>query len=221
MLAKDLISEVVPSLKTSDTGGRALSWMEIFRVSHLPIVNNLEFLGLISDTDIYDMNMTDEAIGNHNLSLFSPFVTLNQHIFEVIALASKLKLTVIPVLDEKNNYLGLITQADLLYYFADLLAVKNLGGIIVLELNQNDYSLSQIAQIVESNAAKILGLYVSSPNDTMKMDVTLKINRTDLSAVLQTFTRYNYTIKASYLDDNTMDSLYNDRYDQFMRYLSI
>jgi acetoin utilization protein AcuB len=221
MLAKDLISDVVPSLKTSDTGGRALSWMEIFRVSHLPIVNNLEFLGLISDTDIYDLNMTDEPIGNHNLSLFSPFVNLNQHIFEVIALASKLKLTVIPVLDEKNKYLGLITQADLLYYFADLLAVKNPGGIIVLELNQNDYSLSQIAQIVESNDAKILGLYVSSPSDTMKMDVTLKINRTDLSAILQTFTRYNYTIKASYLDDNTMDSLYNDRYDQFMRYLSI
>lgn len=221
MLAKDLISDVVPSLKTSDTGARALSWMEIFRVSHLPIVNNLEFLGLISDTDIYDLNMIDEPIGNHNLSLFSPYATEDQHIFEVIALASKLKLTVIPVLDEKKQYLGLITQSELLHYFAELLAVKNPGGIIVLELNQNDYSLSQIAQIVEGNDAKILGLYVSSPSETTKMDVTIKINRTDLSAVLQTFARYNYTVKASYLDDNTMDSLYSDRYDQFMRYLSI
>jgi hypothetical protein len=139
----------------------------------------------------------------------------------VIALASKLKLTVVPVLDEKKQYLGLITQSELLHYFAELLAVKNPGGIIVLELNQNDYSLSQIAQIVEGNDAKILGLYVSSSSDTTKMDVTIKINRTDLSAVLQTFARYNYTVKASYLDDNTMDSLYSDRYDQFMRYLSI
>ena len=81
MLAKDLISEVVPALKTSDTGLRALSWMEIFRISHLPIVNNKEFLGLISDTDIYDLNMANEPIGNHHLSLFSPFVTSDQHIY--------------------------------------------------------------------------------------------------------------------------------------------
>ncbi len=221
MLAKDLISDVVPSLKTSDTGARALSWMEIFRVSHLPIVNNTEFLGLISDSDIYDLNMSDEPIGNHNLSLFSPYVNLNQHIFEVIALASKLNLTVVPVLDDKKQYLGLITQTDLLNYFADLLAVKNPGGIIVLDINQNDYSLSQIAQIVESNDAKILGLYISSSSDSTSMEVTLKINRTDLSAVLQTFTRYNYTIKASYLHDNTIDNLYHERYEQFMRYLSI
>lgn len=221
MLAKDLISDVVPALKTSDTEAKALNWMEVFRVSHLPIVNNLEFLGLISDADIYDLNMTDEPIGNHHLSLFSPYVNVNQHVFEVIALASKLKLTVIPVLDDKKQYLGLITQTDLLNYFGDLLAVKNLGGIIVLELNQNDYSLSQIAQIVESNDAKILGLYLSSSSDSTKLDITLKINRTDLSAVMQTFIRYNYTIKASYLDDNSMDSFFSDRYDQFMRYLSI
>lgn len=221
MLAKDLISDVIPSLKTSDTGLRALNWMEIFRVSHLPIVNNLEFLGLISDKDIYDLNMSEEPIGNHNLSLFSPYVTADQHIFEVIALASRLHLSVIPVLDEKKEYLGLISQSHLLQFFADLLAVKNPGGIIVLELNQNDYSLSQIAQIVESNDGKILGLYVSSPGDSTKMEVTIKINRSDLSSILKTFVRYDYTIKASYLDENTIDTLYSDRYEQFMRYLSI
>ena len=82
MLAKDFISGIVPALHTSDTGQKALNWMEVFRVSHLPIVNDKEFLGLISDTDIYDMNMADEPIGNHNLSLFSPFVYLDQHIYE-------------------------------------------------------------------------------------------------------------------------------------------
>src|SRR3989304_6607684 len=108
MKANHLISDTVPNLHTSDTGVRALSWMEIFRVSHLPIVNNKEFLGLISDTDIYDLNRAEEPIGNHSLSLFRPYVTADQHIFEVIDLASKLRLTVIPVLDEKKNYMGLI-----------------------------------------------------------------------------------------------------------------
>src|SRR6266540_1483027 len=98
MLAKDLISDVIPALRTSDTGVKALYWMDIFRISHLPIVNNEEFLGLISDKDIYDLNTADEAIGNHNLSLFSPFVYENQHVYEIIELTAKLQLTVVPVL---------------------------------------------------------------------------------------------------------------------------
>src|SRR5512145_778024 len=99
MLAKDLISDVIPSLRTSDSGQKALYWMDIFRISHLPIVNNVDFLGLISDKDIYDNNMAEEPIGNHQLSLFSPFVTFNQHIYEVMELASELQLSVVPVLD--------------------------------------------------------------------------------------------------------------------------
>jgi len=221
MLAKDLLSEVVPSLKTSDTGLQALSWMEIFRISHLPIVNNKEFLGLISDTDIYDLNMADEPIGNHNLSLFSPYVTSDQHIFEVIELVSRLKLTIVPVLNQEKHYLGLITMNDLIQRFANLAGLKDPGGIIVLELHQKNYALSQIAQIVEGNDAKILGLYLSSSDESMKMELTLKINRTDLSAIIQTFNRFNYSIKASYHEDEDMDSFYSSRYESFMRYLNI
>src|SRR5664279_5078518 len=116
MLAKELISDIVPALKTSDTGVKALYWMDIFRISHLPIVNNTEFLGLISDTDIYDMNTPDEPIGNHSLSLFSPFILENQHVYEVIELVSKLKLSVVPVLDSSKNYLGMITSQRLMQY---------------------------------------------------------------------------------------------------------
>ncbi|MCK4346414.1 MAG: CBS domain-containing protein [Bacteroidales bacterium] len=221
MLAKDLISEVVPALKTSDTGLRALSWMEIFRISHLPIVNNKEFLGLISDTDIYDLNMANEPIGNHHLSLFSPFVTSDQHIYEIIELVSRLKLTVVPVLNKKKDYLGLITLNDLVQYVADLFALKEPGGIIVLELHQNDYSLNQISQIVEGNNAKILSMYLTSPSDSMKMELTLKINQNDLTSIIHTFERYDYTIKASYMEDEDMDSFYSNRYESFMKYLNI
>ena len=221
MLAKDLVSEVVPALKTSDTGLRALSWMEIFRISHLPIVNNKEFLGLISDTDIYDLNMANEPIGNHHLSLFSPFVTSDQHIYEIIELVSRLKLTVVPVLNKKKDYLGLITLNDLVQYVADLFALKEPGGIIVLELHQNDYSLNQISQIVEGNNAKILSMYLTSPSDSMKMELTLKINRNDLTSIIHTFERYDYTIKASYMEDEDMDSFYSNRYESFMKYLNI
>jgi len=221
MLAKDLISDVVPALRTSDSGLKALSYMDIFRISHLPIVNNTEFLGLISDKDIYDLNMAEEPIGNHTLSLTRPYVVFNQHIYEVILLAAKLELTLIPVLDERNNYLGVITQIDLLKQFAELASVKQPGAIIVIELNSNDYSLSQIAQIIEGNDAKILSIYVSSPCDSTKLDVTIKINRNDLSSIMQTFNRYNYLIKASYMENDSLSNLLDDRYEMFMRYLSV
>ena len=220
MLAKDLMSDVVPALKTSDTGVQALSWMDIFRISHLPIVNNHEFLGLISDKDIYNLNMADEPIGNHRLSLFSPYVFEDQHIFEVIEVASRLSLSVIPVLDRENNYLGLITLNDLVRHFADLSAMKHPGGILVIEVNENDYSLTEISQIIEGNDAKILSLYISSPEDSTKMDVTLKINRTDLTSIISTFERYEYSIKASYMKDDEAEKLYEDRFDMFMRYLN-
>ncbi len=220
MLAKDLMSDLVPALKTSDTGSQALSWMDIFRISHLPIVNNRDFLGLISDKDIYNMNQSDEAIGNHNLSLFSPYVFEDQHIYEVIEIASRLKLTVIPVLGRNNHYLGMITLTDLVEVFADLSALKHPGGILVLEVNQNDYSLTEISQIVEGNDAKILSLYISTSIDTTRMTVTLKINRNDLSSVMRTFERYEYNIVASYLKDDEEEKLFEERYDLFMRYLN-
>ncbi len=221
MLAKELISDIIPAISTNDTGMDALNWMEIFRVSHLPIVKNKEFLGLISDTDIYDLNLADDPIGNHNLSLFSPYIIENQHVYEAIELVSRLKITVAPVLDVNKGYLGLITTSDLIKCFADLTAVKNPGGIIVLELNQNDYSLTQIAQIIESNDAKILSLYINSPEDSMRLEVTLKVNRTDLYGIIQTFERFNYEIKAQFMEDDEMDSLYNSRYESFMKYLNI
>ncbi len=221
MLAKNLISDVVPALKTSDTGVQALNWMEIFRVKHLPIVNHHQFLGLISDQDIYDLNDPEAAIGNHELSLKKPYVTDGQHIYEVIEVLSRLSLTVIPVLSRESNYLGVITQDDLIREFANLSAMQHPGGIIELEMNGNDYSLTEISNIVESNSAKILSLYVTNDPKSAKLSVTLKLNTTDIDAILKTFDRYNYTVLASYMNTRDMDDFYQDRFDEFLNYLNV
>jgi CBS domain-containing protein len=221
MLAKDLISEVIPSLKTSDLGQTALNWMEIFRVSHLPIVNNQDFLGLISDSDIYDMNQPEEPIGNHTLTLLKPYVDGEQHIFEVIGLASRLKLSVVPVLDSTNHYKGVITTSDLIRHLAGISSMDQPGGIIVLELIERDYSLSQIAQIVEGNNVKVLSMYITSPPDSTKLEVTLKVNTSDLISVIRTFERYNYEVKTWVSNSDSMDHFYSERFDLLMKYLNI
>lgn len=221
MVARELISEAIPSLKTSDLGQTALNWMEIFRVSHLPIVNNQDFLGLISDADIYDMNQPDEPIGNHSLTLIKPFVDTEQHIFEVIGLASRLKLSVVPVLDKNNHYKGVITVSDLIRNIAGISSMDQPGGIIVLELIERDYSLSQIAQIVESNNVKVLSMYITSPAESTKLEVTLKVNTSDLISVIRTFERYNYEVKSWVTTNDSMDSFYSERFDILMKYMNI
>jgi len=221
MVANDLISEIIPSLKTSDTGQTALNWMEIFRISHLPIVNNQDFLGLISDTDIYDMNQPDEPIGNHELTLLKPYVTTDQHLFEVIGLASQLKLSVVPVLDGNHHYKGVITTNDLIRHIAGISSMDQPGGIIVLEMIDTDYSLSQIAQIVESNNIKVLSMYLTSPAESTRLEVTLKVNTTDLLALIRTFERYNYEVKTWVTTNDSIDRFYSERFDLLMKYLNM
>jgi predicted transcriptional regulator len=221
LLAKDLISEVIPSLRLSDTGQKALNWMEIFRISHLPVVAEHEYVGLISDKQIYDLNLTEKTMEDCREQMVRPQVLVNQHIYEVVSLISEWKISVVPVLDLYHQYKGVISVFDAAQHFADLVAVRDPGGVIVLELNPLDYSLAQIARIVEENDAKILSLYVTRATDSTVLKVTLKVNVIDLSPIIQTFVRFDYTISAVFMDDSKLKDLYDDRFDQLMRFMNI
>ena len=221
MLAKDLISDVIPALKTSDTGLDALNWMEAFSVSPLPIVNNRLFLGLISDTDIYDLNSANEPLGNHRLSLMKPYIFSHQHIYDVIEIASRLKLSIIPVLSAEKEYLGVITQFDLMHRFSELIAAHTPGGIIQIEVGLRDYALSEIARIVEDSDSKILSLYVTHDQELGLLYITIKLNRTDMQSVVHAFERYGYKIRAEYGAEIQIDETARRNYESLIRYLSI
>lgn len=221
MIAKQLITDAVIPLKSMDTAQSALIMMDEFKVSHLPIVEEKEFLGIISDADIYSLNDLDESIGHHVLSLNRAYVYEDQHIFEVIKTFSLLKLSLLPILDAKNHYLGVITLQSVVQAMAKMAAIENPGGIIVLEINNKDYMLEEIAHIVESNDAKILGLYITAHPDSTKMEISLKINRIDIGGVLQTFARYNYSVKASWAYEDAYQEGIQDRFDSLMNYLNI
>lgn len=221
MLAKDLISDLVPSLRTSDSGLDALNWMEVFRVSHLPIVNNKILLGLITDTDIFDLNKPEEPLGNHQLSLTAPYVFYNQHIYSVIEIASRLQLSVLPVLNQDKEYLGLITQTDLLKNYAELIAAHTPGGIIEIEMPAYEYSISEIARIIEDADTKVLSFYVNQHEEDGPLKITIKLNREDITPVLRAFDRYDYSVTASYSEKSTVDEVVKKNYDALIRYLNV
>ena len=220
MIARHLISEGILPLKTSDTGREALSWMDEYKVAHLPIVNNETFLGLISEQDIYNRNNVEEVLGNHELSLKKPYVNEHQHLYDVMKQIHENGLTLIPVLDDHNNYLGSITIQRLLKFLANTYSIHNPGGVIVLELSELDYNLTEIANIVESNDAKILSIFISSHMESTRLEVVLKVNKIDIGSILQTFDRYGYYVKSTFGDKEDMDDL-KDRYDSLMNYLNI
>ncbi|MCX6251428.1 MAG: CBS domain-containing protein [Bacteroidetes bacterium] len=220
MNADKLLSEGIIALKPSDSLTFALEMMKQQRVSQLPVVNEKEYLGLLSETDITDSGDTGTFVGSLDLSQSRPFIEENRHIYEIIRTFSSLKLTLLPVLDEEKHYLGAIRNTDMFNRMSDIFAIDNPGGIIIFEVDENDYLLTEIAQIVESNDAKILNLYITSLPQIGKIEVTLKINKIDIGPVLQTFNRYDYNIKASYSEDTYQEGL-QERFDAFMKYLNV
>lgn len=220
MLAGDLITDEIPPLKVTDTVEVALDWMEQFKVSHLAVVNNRELIGVVSETDLLDYEHPDEPINVSKLHLSRPAIHHYQHAYDVVRLMSSLNLTLIPVIDEKELYKGCITLKGMVQNLSTMMSVQNPGGVIVLELNENDYSVTQIGNIIESNDTKILSLHVSSVPESTKMEVTIKVNREDLSRILQTFGRYNYSIKASF-QNGDFDKGMDDRLNEFLHFLNI
>lgn len=220
MLAGDLITDEIPPLKITDTVELALDWMEQFKVSHLAVVNNRELVGLVSETDLLDYEHPDEQINVSKLHLMKPAIHYYQHTYDLVRLMSSLNLTLIPVIDEKELYKGCITLKGIVQNLSTMISVQNPGGVIVLELNQNDYSVTQIGSIVEGNDAKILSLHVSSHPDSTKLEVTIKVNRENLTGILQTFARYNYAVKASYQNADYGKGL-DDKFSEFLHFLNI
>lgn len=220
MLAIELISDSIPPVHTSDSIQKVMDRMQEFRIGHLPIVNEQQFLGLVSDSDLVEESDYQASVGSLALSLINPYVLEDQHIYDVIRLFYEQQLSIVPVLDAKKNYLGLVSINTLTEYFAKLTSVSDPGGIIVLEIGNKNNSLAHMAQIVESDNAQILSSYVRTFPDSTRMEVTLKVNKVDISAIVATFMRYEYEIKATFnhIDDNDNSK---DRYDSLMNYLNL
>lgn len=219
MVAENLLSDNIVPLRTSDTGREALTIMNLFSVRHLPIVNDTQLLGVISEDEIL-ANDVDEPIGAYNLALNRAYVHETDHIYEVMRLLAEQNLTIVPVVDEIGDYQGLVSQDDILRYFANTGAFAEPGSIVVLSIEKPNYSLAEISRIVESEHAVILSSFITSNPDSQKLDVTLKLNTQNVQAIIASFERFDYEVKASFSENEYLDTL-RERYDALMTYLNV
>lgn len=218
MLAIELVTDTVVPVLLTDTVQTVIDRMIEFRVRHLPVINEQQFIGLISENDIIQHD-NQELVSSLTLALMTSYVTEDQHIYDVIRLFHDQQLTLVPVLSAAKNYLGVISLSSMNNFFAEITAVDAPGSILVLEIDNKNNSLAHMAQIVEAENAQVLSSYVRSFPHSTRMEVTLKINKQDIAAINAAFIRYNYDVKAmfNYNDDND-DTM--DRYNSFMNYLN-
>jgi predicted transcriptional regulator len=193
--AQQVLVKDVPVLQAQDDPQKALDLMDQAHLVHLPVVEGQRFIGLVSEDELLDQEGQGQTLAPQ---LVKVSVLPNIHILDILKVAGERHLSVIPVVDHEDIYLG---------------------SIIVLEMWSQDYTLQQIARIVEENDGKILSTSVA-PGEDGKIEVHLKLNISDLNPIIQSLERFNYHIKASYQEREYNEDIQR-RYDELMRFLNI
>jgi len=220
MIARELITNDVPPIRSSETVEKALNWLDEFKVTHLAVVDGTQYQGLISENILYDAASSDMTIAELNVTLNRPFIYEDRHIYEVMKMVSDMQLSIAPILDKSDNYMGLTTLPSLMHLISNTSSISEPGSVIVLELNQNDYSLGHLAQIIEGDDTKILSTYITSAADSTLLEVTIKVNRKNIQGVLQALARYDYVVNASYSEIDYQEDM-KDRFESLMKYLDM
>lgn len=215
-----MISHTIPTLHLDDTVTQALQLMAEFHVEHLAVVTDDKLVGLVYEADL--LNITNEGSPlSDSQSLFSKLVVhSDNHFLEAVQMFNEYGLTVIPVVEGEQEFIGAIVHTDLFKQLAKQTGANEPGGVIVMELEKRGYSFSEISKLVETNDAYITQLNSYYDNTTETFIVTLKVNKFEISDIVATFQRYDYTVKY-YFGEELYENELRNNYDHLMNYLNM
>ncbi|HVK97614.1 MAG TPA: CBS domain-containing protein [Flavisolibacter sp.] len=216
MLTRDLISNSIPYLHNNDKVHHALQLMNDYHVTHLPVVQDENYLGIISEEELLQID-DDETLNQLQIRDGSTSVQGKDHFLKAIQTAVVNKLSIVPVVDEKQ-LVGIVTYNDLLKNASEFMSLNEPGGLIVLELDSRNYSFNEINRIVESNDAQITQLNTYTDPETGMMQVTIRINKIEVSDLISTFQRYEYNVKY-FFGEELYENELKTNFDNLMNYL--
>ncbi|MBC6991405.1 CBS domain-containing protein [Hymenobacter jejuensis] len=222
MIAEELINQMIPPLKVSDSAGKAAKWLGEFHVGQLPVLENRQYRGLITESDLLDYENSTQLLAAVPFGYANVHVQRDQHFYSVMEMAIQNKLQLVPVLDDQHEYMGVVTVGDTIAAFGQLTIGAGQGGILVLSMDERDYSLTQISRYVEENNAKILSSHVAQDeNDPYKIRLTLKLNTANLTRIIATLERFGYVITAQFAGAGEISENEQERFDALLKYLSL
>lgn len=214
----DCITNDYKALDSQETIADVQDFFMDVPFSHFSVLNEGIYIGSIAADDI-DTFDSDKKVADYKYALEGFFARNNMIWLDVLEVFAKNHTNVVPVLNEENAYLGYYELEDIVKFFHETPFLREQGGIIVIKKSMQDYSMSQIAQIVESNNGKLLGLFVSEA-DAENVQITIKIALGGMNDIIQTFRRYNYEIVSEHHEDNYLNSL-KERSEYLDKYLSM
>jgi acetoin utilization protein AcuB len=221
MLAAELIDPMIPALKPGDTVADALDWMQEHHLTQLAVADGNQYMGIVSEDLLLNLPDDRRPIADV-MRLAENVVALeNQHLLELIALVNEHRLDVLAVLNEGNEFMGTANTVELLRQFARDLGIQEVGAILVIALDEHDYSMAEISRLVESNNVKIMSSFYTSAGHGLsdRAKLTLKLNRRDITPVVSTLERFGYTIDAAFASA-PIDTLDQERLNALMRFLN-
>ena len=218
MLTKELISNSIPYLHKGDKVYQALQLMNDYHVAHLPIVEEQKYIGIISEEQLLHSD-DDNMLEQLPISDGGTAVQASDHFLKAIQVAVQNKLSLVPVI-ENEQILGIVTYNDLLRNASDFMSLSQPGALVVLEMETKAYSFTEINRIVESNDAQITQLNTHIDPESGLTQVTIRINKLEVSDLISTFQRYEYNIKY-YFGEELYENELRSNYDNLMHFLNI
>ena len=215
-----LIDNTIPQLQLHDTVAKGLQLMRDFRITHLPVVSQETFLGLISEEDLLDEENKKATIGFFQNDLIPAAVKADQHFLKAVSICNLYHTNVIPVVNEKNELVGSIRGFALLSALGNFCGANEYGALIVLEMERTRFAITEINSIVESDGATILHLNVTPVPQSQLLEVTLQINKKEISTIVATFERYEYSV-SYYSGEELFENDISSNYQNLMNYLDI
>lgn len=222
MLANTLINPMLPTLKLTDSVSTALDWMDEFRTKQLVVADSGSYKGIVSEDILFDVEDSTELLSKVIIQHQDIYAHEDQHPYELLRLVNQFGLLVVPVVSEGKTLVGSILLNDLVENFVNELGVQEKGAVLVLNIAERDYSLSEVSRLIESNGTKILSSYYSSSESAdpiHKSKLTLKLNRTHITPVIATLERFGYDIEEAHAND-PIASVDQERLDMLLRYLA-
>lgn len=218
MLTRDVISNSIPYLHKEDKVYHALQLMNDYHVAHLPVVEHEDYLGIISEEQLLQSD-DENTINELDVTDGTTSVQANDHFLKAIQTAVTNKISIVPVVEEKH-LLGIVTYNDLLRNASEFMSLNAPGALVVLELDSRNYSFTEINRIVESNDAQITQLNTFTDTETGMMQVTIKLNKMEVSNLVASFQRYEYNVKY-YFGEEMYENELRNNYDNLMNFLNI
>jgi CBS domain-containing protein len=219
MIAKQLISSMIMPLVPEDSVAQALSMMNVYHLRDLPVVSNGILLGILTEEDATAVN-PDTLLKDIKLIKSYAFVNDTDHVFEVLGRLAENKITAVPVVDADEKFIGIISQEELISFYASSFSFKEPGSILVIESSKRGYALSEIARVIELENVSVLASFLTEHKNSEAVLITLKLNEREISSVIAALERYDYKISASFTEGEFEDDM-KERYDQFMNYLNV